>query len=66
MIRGNKITAENIQTIKDLDKALAYKRRISYSGLLKEIHKELQFGDVEDGDLIYIDEDSDEVAKWGC
>ncbi|MFD1205801.1 protein rep [Sporosarcina contaminans] len=66
MIRGNKITAENIQTIKDLDKALAYKRRISYGGLLKEIHKELQFGDVEDGDLIYIDEDSDEVAKWGC
>lgn len=66
MIRGNKITAENIQTIKDLDKALAYKRLISYGGLLKEIHKELQFGDVEDGDLIYIDEDSDEVAKWGC
>lgn len=63
VIRGNKITPENIQTVKDLDKALAYKRLISYGGLLKEIHKELNLGDVEDGDLIHIDDDSDEVAN---
>ncbi|MBA4538032.1 hypothetical protein H1Z61_13025 [Bacillus aquiflavi] len=30
---------------------------------MKEIHKELQLGDAEDGDLIHIDEDSDEVAN---
>jgi len=36
---------------------------ISYGGLLKEIHKELQLGEPEDGDLIHIDEDSDEVAN---
>lgn len=63
VIRGNKVTDENIQTVKDLDKALAYKRLISYGGLLKEIHKELQLSDAEDGDLIHIDEDSDEVAN---
>lgn len=63
VIRGNKVTPENIQTVKDMDGALAYKRLISYGGLLKEIHKELQFGDPEDGDLIHIDEDSDEVAN---
>lgn len=63
VIRGNEVTPENIQTVKDLDKALAYKRLISYGGLLKEIHKELQLGDAEDGDLIHIDEDSDEVAN---
>ena len=63
VIRGNKVTPENVQTVKDLDKALAYKRLISYGGLLKEIHKELNLGDAEDGDLIHIDEDSDEVAN---
>lgn len=63
VIRGNEVTPENIQTVKDLDKALAYKRLISYGGLLREIHNELQLSDAEDGDLIHIDEDSDEVAN---
>ena len=63
VIRGNKVTPENIQTVKDLDKALAYKRLISYGGLLKEIHKELNLDDAEDGDLIHIDDDTDEMAN---
>lgn len=63
VIRGNKVTDENIQTVKDMDEALAYKRLISYGGLLKEIHKELNLEDAEDGDLIHVDEDSDEVAN---
>ncbi|MFC5603560.1 protein rep [Sporosarcina koreensis] len=63
VIRGDEVTPENIQTVKDLDKALAYKRLISYGGLLKEIHKELQLDDSEDGDLIHVDEDADEVAN---
>lgn len=63
VIRGDKVTPENVQTVKDLDKALAYKRLISYGGLLKEVHKELNLGDAEDGSLIHIDEDSDEVAN---
>lgn len=63
VIRGNEVTPENIQTVKDLDKALAYKRLIAYGGILKDIHKELQLSDAEDGDLIHIDEDSDEVAN---
>lgn len=45
VIRGNKVTPENIQTVKYLDKALTYKRLTSYGGLLKEIHKELQLSD---------------------
>lgn len=63
VIRGDKVTPENVQTVKDLDKALAYKRLISYGGLLKEIHRELNLEDAEDGDLVHIDEDSDEVAN---
>ncbi|MBB4823497.1 hypothetical protein HNO89_000717 [Sporosarcina luteola] len=42
---------------------MAYKRLISYGGLLKEIHKKLQLGDAEDGDLILIDEVADEAAN---
>ena len=57
------MTPENIQTVKDLDKALAYKRLISYGGLLKEIHKALNLEDVEDGVLIHFDYDTDEIAK---
>lgn len=63
VIRGDEVTPENVQTVKDLDKALAYKRLISYGGLLKEIHRELNLEDAEDGDLVHIDEDSDEVAN---
>ena len=63
VIRGNQVTPENIQTVKDLDKALAYKRLISYGGLLKAIHKELNLDDAEDGDLIHIDDETDEIAN---
>lgn len=40
--------------VKDLEKALSYKRLISYGGLLKEMHKKLNLDDVEDGDLIKV------------
>ena len=63
VIRGDRVTPENIQTVKDLDKALVYKRLISYGGLLKEIHKELNLDDVEDGNLIHIDNEIDEIAN---
>lgn len=62
VIRGNKVTDENVETVLALDDALAYKRLIGYGGLLKEIHKELNLGDAEDGDLVKISED-DEVAN---
>ncbi len=62
VIRGNKVTEDNVETVLDLNNALAYKRLIGYGGLLKEIHKELNLGDAEDGDLVKISED-DEVAN---
>ena len=64
IIKGDKVTPANIETVVHLDKALAYKRLISYGGILKEIHKELNLSDSEDGDLIHIDDDeSDEIAN---
>lgn len=63
---------QDLQVIDDLEQALAGSRQISYGGLLKEIHKQLQLEDVENGDLINTDCDNQEpdqvvreiVAKW--
>lgn len=63
VIKGNEVTKDNVETVLDLDNALSYKRLIAYGGILKDIHKELNLGDAEDGDLIHIDDDSDEVAN---
>ncbi|MEK4444376.1 protein rep [Niallia sp. FSL K6-0077] len=62
VIKGDKVTDENIETVLDLDKALSFKRLIGYGGLLKEVHKELKFDDAESGDLVQVSE-SDEVAN---
>src|SRR5699024_566902 len=61
----------NLQRLADLEEGLYRKRLISYGGLLKEIHKELNLDDAEDGDLIYTDDEEKEdedgfsiIAMW--
>lgn len=54
------VTMEIVETMTDdavliLDKALAYRRLTSFGGILKDIHKELNLDDPEDGDLINTD-----------
>ncbi|APP17974.1 protein rep (plasmid) [Bacillus altitudinis] len=63
VISGNEVTEENLDTVYYLDGALASRRLIGYGGILKEIHQELNLTDPEDGDLIRIEEDDDEVAN---
>ncbi|KIU09808.1 Rep [Bacillus subtilis] len=63
VVRGNKVTEDNLNTVLYLDDALAARRLIGYGGILKEIHKELNLGDAEDGDLVKIEEEDDEVAN---
>ncbi|WP_394804596.1 protein rep [Priestia aryabhattai] len=66
IIQGDEVTSENVATLKTFEEAFSYKRLISYGGLMKEIHKELNLQDVEDeeSDLIKIeDENKDEVAN---
>lgn len=63
VIRGNEVTEENLDTVYYLDDALSARRLIGYGGILKEIHKELNLTDAEDGDLVRIEEDDDEVAN---
>ena len=71
IIKGKTVTSENVETVLALDSALAYKRLIGYGGLLKEIHKELNLDDPEDGDLINVSEEDQDanatfeiMAKW--
>lgn len=66
--------SENLQRIDDLEKGLKRKRLISFGGIFKEIRKELQLEDVENGNLIDVDSDEEEqkelneaeiiIAKW--
>lgn len=66
IIEGDIVTEENVETLKTFEAALSYKRLISYGGLMKDIHKELNLQDVEDqdADLIEIDnENKDELAN---
>lgn len=66
ILQDNTLSAANVETVKDLDTALAYKRLISYGGVLKELHKELNLEDAEDGDLIHIDENNDDEIANGA
>ncbi|PCK18815.1 protein rep [Bacillus pumilus] len=63
VIRGNEVTEENLDTVYYLDDALSARRLIGYGGILKDIHKKLNLTDAEDGDLVRIEEDDDEVAN---
>ncbi len=43
---------KNLEVVEDLEQGLYKKRMISYGGLLKIKHKELNLDNAEDGDLI--------------
>lgn len=53
----------DLEVVKDLEEGLYRKRMISYGGLLKEIHKQLNLDDVEDGDLIRVDDEDSDVEE---
>lgn len=54
-LTGNK--EKDIEIVSDLEKGLYRKRMLSYGGILKKKHKELNLDDVEDGNLIHTNED---------
>jgi len=61
----------DLEVVKDLEEGLYRKRMVAYGGLLKEIHKELNLDDVEEGNLVRVDDESEEdekaylvVAQW--
>ena len=44
-------------------KGLYRKRQLAYGGLLKQIKKELELDDIENGDLIHVDEETGEISE---
>lgn len=54
---------KNLKRVADLEEGLHRKKLISYGGLLKEIHKELNLDDAEDGDLIHVDDDDKKINE---
>lgn len=61
VLPSDKLTAEGIETVYTLETSLAYKRLVSYGGIMKQLHKELNLDDAENGDLIHTGDD--EVAN---
>lgn len=48
-----------VDTLRLLDAAFDKRRFIAYGGLFKELHKQLNLDDTEDGDLIHVDGEQD-------
>lgn len=48
-----------VETVRTLDKALANRRLINYSGLFRDVKRILALDDVEDGDLVNIGENTE-------
>lgn len=59
------LTEDGIETAYTIGNAISYKRLIGYGGILREIRRELQLDDPEDGDLVKIG-DEDEMANAIC
>lgn len=62
VLPADKLTTDGIETVYTLDNAVAHKRLIGYGGILREIRRELELDDPEDGDLIRTT-DEDPVAN---
>lgn len=52
-----------ISTVRLLDAAFDKRRFIAFGGLFKELHKQLNLDDTEDGDLIHVDESEDSAKS---
>ncbi|MDD9150919.1 protein rep [Sporolactobacillus sp. CQH2019] len=63
VLHDDVVSEDNLDSVYYFDSALAAKRLIGYGGLLKEIHRRLNLDDAENGDLIHVNEDKDEVAN---
>ncbi|WP_292010605.1 protein rep [Chryseobacterium sp.] len=53
----------NLTVIDDLEFALKGSRQVSFAGLLKEIRKDLQLDDVENGDLIHANSENEKLPE---
>lgn len=60
-----KLDVENKQVVDDLYNGLYRKRQLGYGGLFKEIKKQLQLDDAENGDLVQTSDENDNDLSAG-
>lgn len=58
-----KLDIENKQVVDDLYNGLYRKRQLGYGGLFKEIKKQLQLDDAENGDLVHTSDDKENISR---
>ncbi len=63
VIGGNEVREENLDRVYYLDDGLNARGLMGYGGMLKEIDKEVNLRDGEDGDVVRIEEDEEEVGN---
>lgn len=54
-----------VETVRTLDAALADRRLIAFGGVMKQLHKQLNLDDEENGDLINVDSEDSTAAATG-
>ena len=54
---------KNAQVVDDLYNGLYRKRQLGFGGLFKQIKKQLDFDDAENGDLVHTSEDGEDVSS---
>lgn len=52
-----------IDTVRLLDKVLNKRRFVAYGGAFKDYHKKLNLDDADEGDLIHVDEDDEQITQ---
>lgn len=58
-----KLDVENKQVVDDLYNGLYRKRQLGYGGIFKEIKKRLALDDAENGDLVHMSDDKENISK---
>ena len=56
-VKPMEFDSENIEVVRDLHEGMHRKRLISFGGIFKEIRKELELDNIEEGDLINTSDD---------
>ncbi|MDT2893378.1 protein rep [Lactococcus lactis] len=61
-VKPMELTVESAKVVDDLQKGLYRKRQIAFGGLFKQIKKELELDDIENGDLINLGDEESPIS----
>lgn len=61
-VKPMELTVESAKVVDELQKGLYRKRQIAFGGLFKQIKKELELDDIENGDLINLGDDDTPIS----